>query len=329
MKAVRVHEFGGPEALRLEEVADPQPGPGQVLVTVEAVGVNPVDAYIRSGGYGKRPLPYTPGSDAAGTVESVGDGVTTIKAGDRVYLAGTITGAYAEKALCTASQVRPLPSRLSFAQGAGVHVPYYTARYGLYERAKALPDETLLVHGASGGVGLAAVQIARAAGLTVFGTAGSDAGRRLVAGLGANHVLDHTREGYLDEIKALTGGKGVDVVLEMLANVNLAKDLGVVAQNGRVVVIGSRGPVEIDPRTTMVKNSAILGMSLANATEGETAQLHAAVGAGLANGTLTPIIAQEIALADAPRAHEAVMASGARGKIVLIPENENGTNNGQ
>jgi len=319
MKTIRVHEFGGPEALRLEEIADPQPGPGQVLVTLRAIGVNPVDTYIRSGGYGKRPLPYTPGSDAAGTVETVGEGVTTVQAGDRVYLAGTITGAYAEKALCKAPQVRPLPPRLSFAQGAGVHVPYYTAYYGLYDRAKALPSETLLVHGASGGVGLAAVQIARAMGLTVFGTAGSEAGRWLVAGQGAHHVLDHTQEGYLDEIKALTGGRGVDVILEMLANVNLAKDLGLVAQNGRVVVIGSRGPVEIDPRLTMVKNSSILGMSLANAAEGETARLHAAIGAGLVNGTLTPIIAQEIPLADAPRAHEAIMTPGARGKIVLVP----------
>ena len=319
MKVIRVHEFGGPEALRLEEIADPQTGPGQVLVKVEAVGVNPVDTYIRSGGYGKRPLPYTPGSDAAGTVEAVGEGVTTVKVGDRVYLAGTITGAYAEKALCKASQVRPLPQRLSFAQGAGIHVPYYTAYYGLYDRAKAFPGEFLLVHGASGGVGLAAVQIASALGMTVVGTAGSSEGQSLVAAQGAQHVLDHTNEGYLEQIKALTGGKGVDVILEMLANVNLAKDLSLLTQNGRVVVIGSRGPIEIDPRLTMVKNSSILGMSLANATETETAQLHAAVGAGLANGILTPIIAQEFALADAPRAHEAILVSGARGKIVLTP----------
>jgi len=318
VRAIRVHEFGGPEKLRLEEIAGPQPGPGQVLVRVAAVGVNPVDTYIRSGGYGKRPLPYTPGSDAAGTVEAVGDNVAAV-IGDRVYLAGTITGAYAEMALCTAAQVRPLPPRLSFAQGAAVHVPYYTAYHGLFDRAKALPGEFLLVHGASGGVGIAAVQIARAAGLTVIGTAGTEAGRRLVADQGAQHVLDHTQEEYGDEIRALTGGRGVSVILEMLANVNLAKDLGFLAPGGRVVVIGSRGPVEIDPRLTMTKNSSILGMSLANATETETARLHAALGAGLANGTLAPVIAQEIPLADAPRAHEAVMASGARGKIVLIP----------
>lgn len=317
MKAIRVHEFGGPETLRLEETADPQPGPGQVLVRVEAIGINPVDTYIRSGSYGKRPLPYTPGSDAAGTVEIVGEGVLAVKAGDRVYLAGTITGAYAEKALCTAAQVRPLPAQLSFAQGAAVHVPYYTAYFGLYNRARALPGEVLLVHGASGGVGLAAVQIARAAGLTVIGTAGSERGRRLVADQGAHHVLDHTQEGYLDGIKALTGGKGVHVILEVLANINLPKDLGALAQDGRVVIIGSRGPVEIDPRLTMVKNSSILGMSLTNATETETARLHAALGAGLANGTLVPVVAQEFPLADAPRAHEAIMASGAHGKIVL------------
>ena len=318
MRAIRVHEFGGPEKLRLEEAADLQPGPGQILVAVRAVGVNPVDTYIRSGGYGKRPLPYTPGSDAAGTVEAVGEGVTAV-IGDRVYLAGTITGAYAEKALCTAAQVRPLPARLSFAQGAAVYVPYYTAFYSLFNRAGALPGEALLIHGASGGVGIAAVQIARAAGLMVIGTAGTEAGRRLVADQGAQHVLDHTREGYGDEIRALTGGKGVAIILEMLANVNLAKDLGFLAQAGRVVVVGSRGPIEIDPRLMMTESSSILGMSLGNATEAETVRLHAALGAGLANGTLAPVIAQEIPLADAPRAHEAVMASGARGKIVLVP----------
>ena len=319
MKAIRVHGFGGPEVLRLEETNAPMAGPGQVVVKIEAVGVNPVDTYIRSGGYGKRPLPYTPGSDAAGTVEAVGADVTGFKPGDRVYTAGTITGAYAEKCLCTAAQVRLLPERVTFAEGAGVYVPYYTAWFALFVRAEAKPGETVLVHGASGGVGLAAVQIARAAGLTVIGTAGSERGRQLVAAQGADLVLDHTQDGYLDTAKSYTGGRGIDVVLEMLANVNLGKDLGVVAQNGRVVVIGSRGPVEIDPRLTMQRNSSILGMSLSNATEPQLSQMHAAIGAGLLTGTLTPLVAETFPLADAPRAHEAVMQSGAHGKIVLIP----------
>ena len=319
MKAIRVAKFGGPEVLMLEEVADPTPGPGQVLVNVKAAGVNPVDYAIHSGGYGQRPLPYTPGFDAAGIVESVGEGITAIEAGQRVYTAGTVTGAYAKKTLCLASQVRLLPDRLTFAQGAAVHVPYYTAYSALFEQAKAEPGETVLVHGASGGVGLAAVQIAVAAGLIVIGTAGSDKGKETVAASGAAHVLDHTQDGYLDRLKELTGGKGPNLILEMLANVNLAKDLSAVAQNGRVVVIGSRGKVEIDPRLTMQRNSMVLGMSLMNATEPELVRMHAALGAGFANGTLTPVIAREFPLADAPEAHKAIMEPGAAGKIVLIP----------
>lgn len=319
MKAIRVTQFGGPDVLHLEEIADPVPGPGQVLVKLDSVGVNPVDVYIHTGNYGQRPLPYTPGSDAAGTVEALGDGVSGLKIGQRVYTAGTLTGAYAEKALCRPAQVHPLPEWLSFSQGAAIHVPYYTAYYGLFMKAGAKPGETVLVHGASGGVGLAAVQIARAVGMTVLGTAGSDKGKEAVSAAGADHVLDHTKADYLDEIKALIGGKGPDIILEMLANVNLAKDLGVLAQNGRVVVIGSRGPVEIDARMTMQRNSSIFGMSLMNATETELAQLHAALGAGFANGTLTPIVARAFSLMDAPAAHKAIMEPGAFGKIVLVP----------
>ncbi len=319
MKAIRVHEFGGPDRLHLEDTADLVPGPGQVLVKLEAVGVNPVDVYIATGSYGQRPLPYTPGSDAAGVVEAVGDGVSGFAAGQRVYTAGTLTGAYAEKALCRPAQAQPLADRLSFAQGAAIHVPYYTAYYGLHFKAGAKPGETVLVHGASGGVGLAAVQIARAAGLTVVGTAGSDKGKEAVRAAGADVVLDHTQDGYMDEVKALTDRKGPDIILEMLANVNLAGDLGVIAQNGRVVVIGSRGPVEIDARLTMQRNSSILGMSLMNATEADLTQLHAALGAGFANGTLNPVVAREFSLADAPAAHKAIMEPGAAGKIVLVP----------
>ncbi len=319
MQAIRVHGFGGPEVLKLEEVTDPQPGPGQVVVKVEAAGINPVDYYIHTGGYGQRPLPYTPGSDAAGTVEAVGEGVTNIQAGERVYTTGTITGAYAEKALCRPAQIRPLPDRLTFAQGAAIHVPYYTAFYGLFDRASALPGETVFVHGASGGVGLAAVQIAHALGMTVIGTAGSGRGRDAVKASGADFVLDHTQAGYLDEIKTLAGGKGPDVILEMLANVNLAKDLGAVAQNGRVVIIGSRGPIEIDPRLTMQRNSAVIGMSLMNATEADLTRLHAALGAGFAGGTLSPVVGSEYALNQAAQAHQEIMEPGAAGKIVLIP----------
>jgi NADPH2:quinone reductase len=320
MRAIRVYEFGGPEVLRLEKVPDPRPGLGQVLVCVHAAGVNPVDTYIRAGWYPVKPsLPYTPGADAAGVVAEVSSDVKGLKAGDRVYTAGTLSGAYAEMMLCSASQVHPLPERISYAQGAGVSIPYGTAYRALFQRARAAPGETVLVHGASGGVGIAAVQMARAAGLTVIGTAGTDQGRRLVADEGAHHVVDHRAPEYLEQILQPTGGRGVDVILEMLANVNLGKDLGLLARGGRVVVIGSRGTVEIDPRATMGRNSSILGMSLLNAPEPEMARIHAALFAGLENGTMRPVVGREMPLADAARAHQTVMEPGAYGKIVLLP----------
>ena len=319
MKAILVRENGGPEVLRLQELPDPKPGAGQVLVRVKAAGVNPVDTYIREGKFYKARLPYTPGADAAGPVEAVGAGVARVRAGDRVYTAGTVSGAYAELALCEEAQVFPLPEAASFAQGAALGVPYGTACRALKFRARALPGESVLVHGASGGVGIAAVQLARAWGMTVLGTAGTEPGRELAARQGAHHVFDHRRAGYLDDILSLTGGRGVDVILEMLANVNLGKDLGILAVKGRVVVIGSRGPVEIDPRLAMGRDASILGMSLMNADAAEKAAIHAAIFAGLENGTLRPVIGRELPLSEAPRAQLAVMEPGARGKIVLVP----------
>lgn len=324
MKAIRVHKFGGPEVLQLDDVPDPKPGPGQVLVRIRAAGVNPVDTYIRAGTYTMTPaLPYIPGTDAAGVVDAVGDGVRRVRTGDRVYVVRTagppLTGGYAELAVCHEPLVRPLPPDVSFSQGAAVAVPYGTAYRGLHHKAHARPGETVLVHGASGGVGIAAVQLAKAHGMTVIGTAGSERGRTLVAEHGAHHVLDHTAPDYLQKLMALTEGRGADVILEMLANVNLQKDLDVVARFGRIIVIGNRGAIEINARGTMTKDAAILGLALPNATPEEMAQIHAALGAGLANGTLKPVVGQELPLRDAARAHEAVLKPGAYGKIVLIP----------
>lgn len=320
MKAIRVSQFGGPEVLQLEEVTKPQAGPGQILVRVHAAGINPVDCYFRSGAYAaKPPLPYTPGKDAGGVVEAVGIDVRTFKEGDRVYLADSLTGAYAEYALCTIAQVHPLPANISFAQGAAIYIPYATAWRALFQRAKAVPGETVLIHGATGGVGIAAVQLARAAGLVVIGTGGTEAGRKLVFAQGAHHVLDHRSPDYLKQVAELTGGRGVDVIIEMLANVNLGKDLTLLATGGRVAIVGSRGPVEINPRDAMGRDAIILGVMLANTSPKEMAAIHAALGAGLANGTLQPVIARELPLADAAAGHQAIMEPGAQGKIVLIP----------
>ncbi len=320
MKAIRVAEFGGPEVLKITEVPDPKPGNGEVVVRMKAIGVNPADTYMRSGNYAIKPaLPYTPGADGAGTIESIGAGVTRFKAGDRVYIAGSLTGAYAELSLCDSRLVFPLPSHVSFAQGAAMHIPYATAYRALFHRAQACAGESVLIHGASGGVGIAAVQLARARGLYVVGTAGSERGKKLVTDEGAHQVLDHKAPAHFDEAMASTGGRGFDVIVEMLSNVNLARDLTILAKHGRVVVVGSRGTIEIDPRNTMTRDAAILGMSLWNATLDDLVSIHAALVAGLENKTLRPVIQEEIPLAEAPRAHVAVMESGSHGKIILIP----------
>jgi NADPH:quinone reductase len=317
MQAIVVNEFGGPEVLTLQNVPDPAPGPGQVLIRVRACGVNPVDTYIRSGTYARKPaLPYIPGTDIGGVVEAVGEGVSRVKKGDRVY-AFAVNGGCAELAVADDWQVRPLPEPATFQQGAAIGVPYATAWRALFIRAGATAGETVLVHGASGGVGVAAVQIARAHGMTVIGTAGSSEGLRLVKEQGAHHVLNHRDADYLQQVSPLTGGRGVDVVLEMLANVNLDKDLDVVAMHGRIVVIGNRGRIEIDPRKSMGKDATILGMTLFNATREEFHQIHSGITAGLENGTLRPVIGKELPLADTAKAHVAVMESGAVGKIVL------------
>jgi NADPH2:quinone reductase len=320
MRAIRVSRFGEPEVLKLEEVPTPVPAAGQVLVHVRAAGVNPYDTYMRAGTYAiKPPLPYTPGSDAAGVVESVGPGVTKVKAGDRVYTAQTVSGAYAEYALAGENQVQLLPEQIGFAQGAGVWVPYGTAYHALFHSAQAHASETLLVHGASGGVGTAALQIARTIGLTIYGTAGSDQGLALIQREGARHVFNHTKAGYEEEILKASGGQGVDIILEMLANVNLPKDLKLLAKQGRVIVIGNRGETTINARDLMGRRASIRAFSLWAISEQEAKEIHAGLNAGLSNGTLNPVVGKEIPLAEAARAHKEILEPGAAGKIVLIP----------
>ncbi|HET9833149.1 MAG TPA: NADPH:quinone reductase [Vicinamibacterales bacterium] len=326
MKAIVVREHGGPEVLKLEDVPDPKPNADQVVVRLHAVGVNPVDVYIRTGAYARKPaLPFIPGSDAGGEIESVGANVKKYKPGDRVFIHGTAAdhthghygGAYAQKAVCNLDHVYRLPVNVSFAQGAAMGVPYATAYRALFHRAQMKPGETVLIHGATGGVGIAATQIAHADGITVLGTGGSDTGLQSVRASGADAVFNHTQAGYLDEILKATGGRGVDVILEMATHINLDKDLGLLANRGRVVVIGNRGRVEIDARQTMAKDAAILGMTLFNISDADMASINAYMMAGLENGSLKPVVGREFPLADAAKAQDAVMASGAHGKIVL------------
>jgi NADPH2:quinone reductase len=308
MRAIRVHGFGGPEVLKLEDVATPKPSGGEVLVRIHAAGVNPYDTYMRAGTYAVKPtLPYTPGSDGAGTVEAVGEEVKKVRRGDRVYTGRTLTGAYAEYALALEEQVHPLPANIDFKQGAGIWVPYGTAYHALHHSAKAHASETALVHGASGGVGIAALQIARSRGLKVLGTAGTPKGLEIAKREGAHQVFDHRKSGYQEEILQSTDNRGVDIILEMLANVNLSHDTKLLSNNGRVIVIGSRGEVTINPRELMGRRASIRAFTLWAIAPEEEADIHAGIFAGLEN---VPSLARNCR---SPRLH-------ARTKISFSPE---------
>ncbi len=320
MKAIVVRELGEPEVLKLEDIPTPEPELDQIRVRLHAIGINPIDTYLRSGAQGYNPaLPYTPGFDGAGIIDAIGDHVTHVSVGDRVYLTGAITGTYAEFALCSPDQVKPLPANVSFAQGAGVYIPYYTSYRALFQRANVTPGETVMIHGASGAVGIAAMQWASQFGLTLIATASTEQGRQLAMDQGADLVVDHSDPGHYSQIMEFTKDRGVDVILEMMANINLGHDLKILATAGRVVTIGSRGDIEITPRDIMNCDGAILGMALKNFTGNVREQAVAAINAGLIKQTLAPVIRDELSLSHAADAHKRVLAPGAYGKIILIP----------
>ncbi len=318
MKAIVIREFGAADVLKLEEVSELTPKENQVLVKLRSAGINPVDTYIRSGIYAQKPnLPYTPGKDGAGIVETIGKNVTNFKLGDRVFSTDAGSGTYAEYAIFEETSLIKLPDNVSFDEGASVFIPYATAYRGLIQKADGKAGETVLVHGASGGVGIAAIQWAKKASLTVIGTASSEDGRKLITEQGADFVFDHSKENYLSEILEATNGNGVDVILEMLANVNLVKDFDVLAKFGRIVIIGNRGSLEFNPRLTMGKDAVIYGLSLFNAVGNDMKEIHEAIYNGLKDGYLKPIVGKKFALAEAAKAHHEVIESKALGKIIL------------
>jgi len=320
MKAIRVHAYGKAEVLHYEETPDLTPKQDQILIQVKAIGVNPVDTYIRSGVYPVKPdLPYTPGSDCGGIVAAVGSDATPFASGDRVYTHGSVTGTYAEYCLCTPDQIHALPEAVTFEQGAALGIPYATAYHALVHKAKASSGQTVLIHGASGGVGTAAIQLARSMGLTVLATAGTQAGLDLVSHLGADHVLNHHDPNRMALIQDMTQNQGVDIILEMLANVNLATDLELLAVHGKVVVIGNRGTIEINPRWLMARDASIHGMILMQATPEQMGLIFEGIRTGLLNHTLAPVIGEAMPLSQASQAHDRVISSAHQGKIVLTP----------
>lgn len=318
MRTVLVEKFGGPEVLQVRVVPDLRPGPDQILVRVLAAGLNPVDTYIRSGNYFRLPsLPYTPGMDGAGVVEAVGAQVRGYRRGQRVYLSGSLTGTHAEQCLCLPTQIHPLPPQVSFEEGACLGIPYTTASYALFHRASPRKGQTVLVHGATGGVGIAAVQFAKRAGLRVFATGGSESGRLMLQNIGADLVFDHHQPGYNQQILEATNGAGVDLLVEMLANVNLGRDLPMLAQGGCVVVVGSRGPVQILPRDLMMREADIRGAMILHAPSGVLARVHSDMLSGLTDGSLKPVVRATFDLEQVQRACEMLAQPGAAGKIVL------------
>lgn len=306
--------------MQIEDIPTPEPKGSQALVRIQAAGVNPVDTYLRTGIHAHAPsLPYTPGKDGAGVVEAVGESATKFKPGDRIYTAGSISGTYAEFSLCDEAHLGILPDNVDFDAGAGVWTPYATSYRALFQKAGAKPGETVLIHGASGGVGIAAVQWAKSHGLRVIGTASSDAGKQVVTEQGADAVFDHSDEDHLSDIHKFTEGKGVDIIIEKLANVNLERDFEALAMFGRIVVVGNRGSLTFTPRQAMTKDATIYGMSLFNAPAEKLSEIHAAVFEGLSKGFLRPPVFRTFSLADAPLAHHAIIEEKAAGKIVLIP----------
>jgi NADPH2:quinone reductase len=314
-KVVRVHDFGGPEVMRVEDVQLEAPGPGQVHVRLRAAGVNPVDRSVRLGGFARPPLPYVPGQDGAGEVVAVGEGVQRVGPGQRVYVAGAPT--YAEEAVVPEGAVWPLPDGISFEEGAAIGVPYVTAYRALHHASAAQPGDWVLVHGGSGGVGTAALQLGRAAGFRMVGTSSTEQGRRHVLAQGAEAAYGHDDT---SELLAVTSGAGYRVILELHANTQtLSTALELLATGGEIVVIGNAGPAEIAPGALMAKAATLRGITGRTLTASEQARIHTALGALLALGVLRPVVGQKFPLAEAGRAQEELARGGVVGKIVLVP----------
>ena len=323
MKAIIVSSFGDEEVLKYQETETPTPAAGEVRVKIKAAGVNPVETYIRSGHYTALPaLPYTPGNDGSGIVDAVGDGVEHLKKGDRVFVAAALarrnTGTYAEYTVCDADAVRYLPQNLSFSEGAALGTPGLAATYALYSKAKIKPGETVFIHGASGGVGSLAVQLARRTGTFVMGTAGDPEGMTLIEKLGAHRAFNQRSPGDLEAVKQDTVEHGPDVVIEMVANINLMKDMELLAKYGRVVIVGNHGTLEFDPRSAMTKDAVVMGMNIGNMPQEDYIANMYTLSAAMETGLHT-IIGKELPLCQAEQAHRDV-GEGKGGKVVLTVE---------
>lgn len=320
MRAVRYREYGGPSVLTVEEVDRPEPASGEVVVDVRAAGINPIDTYLMAGSveplYG---LPGQAGSDLAGVVAETGEGVTDFETGDRVFATALglfQPGSLADFVAVDGDVLAHLPDSVSFAEGAAAAMPFATAWYGLVVRGDLRLGETCLVAGASGGVGHAGVQIARAAGTTVVGVASADAAD-FVEELGADAVVDYASDDVAGDIAERVGA--LDVALESHADSNLTAEVETARRGARIVVIGEEGDVTLDPGTAMTAKQADLDVRFMSVAASVDAQQHLLqqVAPLLADGTFEARIDGSYPLERAADAYERLAESGARGSVVV------------
>jgi NADPH:quinone reductase len=322
VKLVRVHAHGGAEVLQVEEAEVPSAGPGQALLRIEAVGVNFIEVYHRTGLY-KMPLPFTLGTEAAGTVEAVGPGVTTVRAGDRVASINVL-GAYAEYALAPAERLVPLPDRVSARQAAAVMLQGMTAQYLTTSTFPLERGQTCLVHAAAGGVGLLLCQMAKRAGARVIATVSTEEKAALARDAGADEVILYTRADFETEVKRLTAGAGVHVIFDSVGRTTFAKGLNCLMPRGMMVLFGqSSGPIEpFDPQVLAQKGSLFLTRPTIGhytATRGELLERAGQVLGLVASGALAVRIGHELPLTKAVEAHRDLEGRRTTGKVLLIP----------
>lgn len=325
MRAVQISQFGDADVLDVVELPIPDPGANQVRIRVMAAGVNPVDTYVRSGAYGDRPMPAALGFDAAGEIDAVGPGVDASVIGTRVYTCTALPGAYAQFAIVDIDRTYPLPDNISFDQGAAIGIPYATAYAALHQHASTNATSTVFVHGGSGGVGIPTIELAKLAGARVAASCGTDTGEEILKAHGADIIVRHDKDGYLDTLISQVstpgpaGQVGIDTIVEMAAHINLGNDLTLLNNRGTVVVVGSRGPVQINARDVMRRDARIQGMLLFNLTSEERQEIHSKLYPLLLDGVLNPRVATKLPLDAVRDAHVNVLKSGIGGKIVLNP----------
>ena len=321
MKAMRAHQAGGPEQLRYEDAPEPSPGDGQVLVRVRAAGINPADLVRLSGRLAPLKFPYITGTDVCGEVEALGSGVTGVTPGDRVF--GRSLGAgYAEKTCLLAREAIPLPNGLSFEEGAAIPIPFYTAYYALHHKAGLKAGETVLVTAGGGGVGVAAIQLAKVAGARVLTTVGSDDKAERTRELGADVAINYKQQDFAAEVLTHTDNRGADVIIENVASDNLAADCAAVARSGRIVLIGTgtgKAPdASFGVLPALIKDITFYGMSLINADDA-IPDMATAIGRLFEAGKLTAPVSKTYPLSEATQALNDLLDAKVFGKLVLRP----------